>query len=128
MQSWCSELWHRGSMVQMISGREKINGRSCVHQLPLYHYWHQFDRSRVLVIWQRQMTVQEMEGMLGIPKTTIHHILTKYLMKKKVAVQWIPHMLLQNNVIWNCVRNIWLVQKGRNCVFATNNWSLDAWL
>ncbi len=40
----------------------------------------------------RQMMVQEIEGALGIPKTTIHRILNEYLMKKFVA-WWIPHML-----------------------------------
>ncbi len=34
----------------------------------------------------KQMMVQEMEGTSGIPKTMIHCILTKYRMKRTVAV------------------------------------------
>ncbi len=37
--------------------------------------------------------MQEMEGASSILKTMIRHILTKYMMEKKVVVQLIPHML-----------------------------------
>ncbi len=35
----------------------------------------------------------EMEGTSGTPKTMIHHIITKYLTKKKAALWWLLHML-----------------------------------
>ncbi len=72
----------------------------------------------------RWITVWEMEWVFGILKTVIHHILTKYLMKKKVAVWWIPHMLFPHTkttsygIVWETFDSL---QKWRNCVFATNN-------
>ncbi len=37
--------------------------------------------------------VWDMEGVSGIPKTTIHHIITEYLIKKKAVTWWVPHIL-----------------------------------
>ncbi len=41
----------------------------------------------------RRMTEWEVEGASGILKTMIHCILTKHLMKTKVAVWWVLHMV-----------------------------------
>ncbi len=41
-------------LVQIISERKKIDGRGCMHQLPLYHYWQHFDCNCVHIIRQRQ--------------------------------------------------------------------------
>ncbi len=61
----------------------------------------------------RRMTVLEMEGW-GIPKTTIHHILTKYMMKKKrYHVCCFP----SKNNDSNYVRNIWFITKRKELCF-----------
>ncbi len=41
----------------------------------------------------RRVMVRETKGASGISKTTMHHILTEYLMKKKIVAQWVLHML-----------------------------------
>ncbi len=41
----------------------------------------------------RRVMMLEVKEASGIPKTTIHHILTEYLMKKKVVAWWVPYML-----------------------------------
>ncbi len=51
----------------------------------------------------RRMIVREIEGVSNTLKTMIYHILTKYLMKKKVAVQWyltccLPHKNMYRTV------------------------------
>ncbi len=74
-----------------------------------------------------------LEGASGISKITTHHILTEYLMKKKVLVRWAPNMLFpaQKNSHGTVLETFDSLRKGRNCVFATNNlcrWNLSAWL
>ncbi len=50
-----------------------------------------------------------------ILKTMIHHILNKYLMKKKLRCgrYCTCCFLCKNNIVWNCVRNIWLIMIGK---------------
>ncbi len=62
------------------------------------HPSNTIDNTSIVIVYMlldkdRQMMVWEMERASGIPKTTIHHIVTKYLMKEKVAVCWVPHTL-----------------------------------
>ncbi len=54
-----------------------------------------------------------MEGVAGIPKTTIYRILTKYLMKKKVAAQWVSHTLFpaQKHHMELCQKYLTLYEK-----------------
>ncbi len=58
----------------------------------------------------RKMMAREIEEASGIPKT-IHRILTEYLMKKKIAVWWVPHMLFPMQKLW-CME---LCQKYLTC-------------
>ncbi len=67
-----------------------------------------------------------MEGVSGTLETTIHNILTKYLMKKKAAAWWVLQMLFP---IYK-QRYMELCPKHLTSVFATNNhykWNMGAW-
>ncbi len=68
--------------------------------------------------------MREIKGASSILKTMIHHVLTKYLMKKKVATWWVPHMLFPTQEQCHMElrqKHLTPLQKESNCVFATNN-------
>ncbi len=77
----------------------------------------------VLLDEDRRIMVREIEGVTGTPKTTMHHILTKYLMKKNVAAQWLLHMLFpaQKTLYGTVAETFDSLQKRRDCNFARNN-------
>ncbi len=41
----------------------------------------------------RRMTIREMEVENEISRTSLHHILTDVLQKRKISARWIPHFL-----------------------------------
>jgi hypothetical protein len=38
------------------------------------------------------MTCEEIARESGIPKSSVHRIVTEYLQKRKVSAQWVPHI------------------------------------
>jgi transposase len=41
----------------------------------------------------RRMTCKEIARESGIPKSSVHRIVTEHLQKRKVSAQWVPHKL-----------------------------------
>ncbi len=55
--------------------------------------------------------VKKIEAETGIPRSTVHRILTELLFKKKVAVRWVPHALIDTQKMpQNSARTFKVVQ------------------
>ncbi len=104
------------------------------YQSILYHYWQHFECNCVHVTRQRdrQMIVREMEVASSILKKPMHHILTEYVIKKKLCSgrYCTCCFLYKNNVHETVSETSDSLLKARHCVFATTNrypWNLGAW-
>ncbi len=108
-----------GLMVQMISGREKIDEIWSLYQSPLYHHWQYFDCDPVHVTQWKQMNdvVGDGRGIKHAENNDTPHF--NWISDKKIVLQWVPTCYLpcKNNVVENYVRNIWLITKRKELSF-----------
>ncbi|UYV82375.1 hypothetical protein LAZ67_21001863 [Cordylochernes scorpioides] len=54
------------------------------------------DKINDLVMWDRRMTVCQIEETLGIPKTTVDRIMREHLGLRKLSARWVPKVLPPN--------------------------------
>ena len=74
-------------------GRTSVDSDSCSGQPSTTKTLDNIERVRLAIAQDRRMTVWELEGDLGIPKTIIWEILTSYLQMRRACAKFIPKLL-----------------------------------